>query len=102
MDFAAQNPALLALMVAAKSDGPTGSIHDAAARLFATMTALVTTALDLHGNDAKVEPLTLVLSATVQGISSLVISGRVTAAQGDILLGEAIRVFVAGALSEAR
>jgi AcrR family transcriptional regulator len=102
MDFAAQNPALLALMVTAKSDGPTGLIHEAAARLFATMTALVTTALGLYGNDAKVESLTLVLSATVQGISSLVISGRVTAAQGDILLGEAIRVFVAGASSEPR
>ncbi len=41
--------------------------------------------------------LTLLLSATVQGVSSLVTSGRVSTAQGEILLDDAIRVFLAGA-----
>jgi Tetracyclin repressor-like, C-terminal domain len=100
LDFAAHNSALLTLMVAAKSDNPSGSVHDAAARLFATMTTLVTTAVGHRVRDAAViSRLTLILSATIQGISSLVVSGRIPAAQSDILLDDAIRIFVAGALS---
>ncbi len=63
------------------------------------MTALVTMALAPRVQDAAIiERLTLLLSVTVQGISSTVASGRVPATQGDILLDDAIRVFVAGAL----
>ena len=99
LDFASDNPALLALMVAAKADDPSGPVHDAAARLFAAMTALVTTVVGPRIHDAaNIERLTLLLSATVQGIASLVASRRIPAAQGDILLDDAIRVFVAGTL----
>jgi AcrR family transcriptional regulator len=102
LDFATQNPALLALMVTAKAEGPSGPVHDAAARLFAAMTALVTKALGPGVHDlANTQRLTLLLSATVQGISSLVVSGRIPAAQGDILLDDAVRVFVAGTLGRA-
>lgn len=97
LDFATQNPALLALMVTAKAGLHSGQVREAAARLFATMTALVATALSPRVHDAPtVERLTLLLSVTVQGISSAVASGRIPAAQGDILLDDAIRVFVAG------
>ncbi len=97
LEFATQNPALLALMVTAKASEHSGQVREAAARLFATMTALVATALGPRVHDAAiVERLTLLLSVTVQGISSAVASGRIPAAQGDILLDDAIRVFVAG------
>ncbi|MDR3471119.1 MAG: TetR/AcrR family transcriptional regulator [Devosia sp.] len=97
LDFAAHNSALLTLMVGAKVDNPSGPVHAAAARLFATMTTLVTTAVGHRVLDAAIiSRLTLLLSATIQGISTLVISGRIAAAQGDILLDDAIRIFVAG------
>jgi AcrR family transcriptional regulator len=100
LDFATENPALLGLMVAGKTAGLSGPVHDAAARLFATMTTIVTIVLSPRVHDAAdIERLTLLMSATVQGISSLVASERIPARQGDILLDDAIRVFVAGALS---
>jgi AcrR family transcriptional regulator len=96
--FAIQNPALLALMASAKAGDPSGEVYDAAARLFSAMTGVVSKAI---GPRADEQPdlyrLTLLLSATVQGVSSLVTSGRVSTAQGEILLDDAIRVFLAGA-----
>ncbi|KIZ45356.1 MULTISPECIES: hypothetical protein [Rhodopseudomonas] len=84
-----------------KAGNPPGPVHDAAARLFASMTALVTTAVGHRVSDtAIIARLTLILSATIQGISSLVVSGRIPAAQGDILLDDAIRVFLAGTPSD--
>jgi len=97
LDFATQNPALLALMVAAKVETASGRIHDAAARLFAKMASLVASALGSPRDAPQLERLTLLLSATVQGISSLVASGRIPREQGDILLDDAVRVFLAGA-----
>jgi len=98
--FATRNPALGNLMVAAKAGEPSGPVHDAAARLFAAMAGLVTTVVGPRADDAiTIERLTLLLSATIQGVSSLVTTGRVPAAQGDILLDDAVRIFVAGALS---
>jgi hypothetical protein len=40
---------------------------------------------------------TLVLSATVQGISALVASRRITTPQSDALIDDAITLFLAGA-----
>ncbi len=101
LDFATHNSALLTLMVAAKADTPSGPVHDAAARLFISMTTLVTKAIGDRVLDAAIiSRLTLLLSATIQGISSLVISGRIPVAQGDVLLDDAVRIFVAGALSD--
>lgn len=98
LDFADINPALLALMVAAKTSDPSSIVNNAAARLVATMTALVTTAVGSRSHDtANTECLTLLLSATVQGIASLVVSGRIPSTQASILLDDAIRVFLAGA-----
>lgn len=100
LDFATENPALLGLMVAGKTAGLSGAVHDAGARLFATMTTIVTIVLGPRVHDAAdIERLTLLLSATVQGISSLVAAERIPATQGYILLDDAVRVFVAGALS---
>jgi AcrR family transcriptional regulator len=99
LDFAADNPALLDVMTAAKAGGPSPAVHDAAARLFATMSALVADVVAPHIQDAEdIRRLTTLLSATVQGIASMVGSGRIPAALGDVILDDAIRVFVAGTL----
>jgi hypothetical protein len=45
--------------------------------------------------------LTLVLSATIQGIAAIVTSRRITVAQSDALVDDAITLFLAGALSES-
>jgi AcrR family transcriptional regulator len=101
LEFADQNPALLALMMAAKAEAASGPVHDAGSRLFSTMTALVTEVIGAPASDAaSVARLTLLLSATMQGISSLVVSGRVPAAMGPVLLDDAVRVFVAGAFGK--
>jgi len=96
LDFALLNPALGALMVAAKAEDPSGPVHDAAARLFGLMARLVTTVLGPDHDPMKIARLTLLLSATIQGILSLVVSKRISSAQGGILLDDAVRVFVTG------
>ena len=84
-------------MVTAKADEPSGPVHDAAARLFGIMAALVTTVLGPDHDAQKIARLTLLLSATIQGILSLVASRRISSAQAGVLLDDAVRVFVAGA-----
>ena len=62
------------------------------------MAALVTTVVGPGAADpARIERLTLLLSATIQGVSAAVASGRVSPAQGEMLLDDAISVFIAGA-----
>jgi len=100
LDFAVRNPALGALMVTAKADEPSGPVHDAAARLFGIMAALVTTVLGPDHDAQKIARLTLLLSATIQGILSLVASRRISSAQGGTLLDDAVRVFVAGSTTD--
>ena len=96
--FAAQNPSLLDLMFAAKASGPSEQIQAAAGRLFvATRTLVAAAVAPRFGDDADIERLSLVLSATVQGVSALVSSGRITAQRGDALLDDALQVFLAGA-----
>jgi len=98
LEYAESNGALLALMVAAKSDDRTGRVHDASLRLFADMVALVALALGLPDPESPtVQRLTLLFSATLQGIASLVASGRVDGASGAILLDDAIAVLAGGA-----
>jgi len=89
-------------MVAAKSESASGPVHEAGSRLFLTMTGLVAEVIGALARDAALTArLTLVLSATIQGISSLVVSGRVPTEMADGLIDDAIRVFVAGALAKA-
>ena len=87
-------------MITAKPAARRGRSTTAAKRLFIVTSTLVGTALGprLPGEE-DVERLTLLLSATIQGISSLVSTGRIPAEQGDTLLNDAVRVFLAGAFS---
>jgi AcrR family transcriptional regulator len=96
--FAARESALLDLMFAAKVGDPSEAVRSAAECLFNTMTDIMSAGVEAGGYDARdVGRLTLVLSATVQGISALVSSRRITTAQSEALIDDAITLFLAGA-----
>ncbi len=96
--FAVRESALLDLMFAAKVTGRSEAVHTAAERLFATMADVMNAGVAAGAYDAAdVGRLTLLLSATVQGIAAFVTSGRITAAQSEALIDDAITVFLAGA-----
>ena len=79
-------------------DGPSEAVRGAAERLFNTMTDIADAGVEAGAYDARdAGRLTLLLTATVQGISALVVSRRITAPQGEALLGDAITIFLAGA-----
>ncbi|MFJ8541946.1 TetR/AcrR family transcriptional regulator [Streptomyces sp. NPDC093586] len=99
--FAVREPALLDLMFAAKTDGPSEAVRNAADRLFGTMTDIMGAGVEAGAYDARdVGRLTMLLSATVQGISALVTSRRITTSQGEALVDDAIRIFLAGVSAE--
>lgn len=96
--FAVREPALLDLMFAAKVDDPSEAVRSAAERLFDTMTGIMSAGVEAGAYDAgDVGRLTLVLAATVQGISALVTSRRITAPQSEALIDDAIALFLSGA-----
>ena len=65
------------------------------------MTAMVTEVIGGTVKDPdRITRLTLLLSATVQGISAMATSGRIPADLGPVLLDEAVQLFVAGALAD--
>ena len=99
--FAVREPALLDLMFAAKADGPSEAVRSAAERLFDTMTDIMSAGVEAGAYGARdVGRLTLLLAATVQGISALVASRRISTPQGEALLYDAITLFLAGSPAE--
>ncbi|MEV1170628.1 TetR/AcrR family transcriptional regulator [Nonomuraea sp. NPDC049784] len=99
--FAERDPALLDLMFATKADGPSEAVRNAAERLFGVMTDIMNAGVEAGTDNARdVGRLTLLLSATVQGISALVTSQRITTSQGEMLIDDAISVFLTGVSAE--
>lgn len=89
--FAVREPALLDLMFAAKTGGPSEEVAAAAERLFTTLAGVMNAGVDAGAYEAgDVARLTLLLSATVQGTSALVTSGRITMPQGEAVIHDAI------------
>ncbi|GHF00451.1 putative TetR-family transcriptional regulator [Streptomyces spiralis] len=100
--FAVREPALLDLMFTAKvEDGPSEAVRSASERLFATMAEIMNAGVEAGAYDAcDVGRLTLLLSATVQGIAALVTSRRITTPQSEALIDDAITLFLSGASAE--
>jgi AcrR family transcriptional regulator len=99
--FAVRQPALLDLMFAAKSGGPSPVVHQAADRLFQTMTDVMRAGAKAGAfSPDDIGRLTLVLTATTQGVAALAVSRRMTTAQSEALLGDAITLFLAGASAD--
>ncbi|GAA2089179.1 TetR/AcrR family transcriptional regulator [Kitasatospora saccharophila] len=98
LGFAVREPALLDLMFATKTDEPPEPVRAAAGRLFGTMSGLMDAGVAAGAYPASdVGRLTLLLSATVQGVSALVTSRRIPADQGEALLGDGIALLLSGA-----
>jgi AcrR family transcriptional regulator len=96
VDFAVRDAALLELMFAAKVDDPSPAVHAAAGRLFGVMSGIVAEGVRsgrLVQHD--VERMTLLLSATVQGISALIGSHRITPQMGENLLDDLVALVLA-------
>ncbi|MGW4805735.1 TetR/AcrR family transcriptional regulator [Kitasatospora sp. NPDC004272] len=97
LGFAVREPALLDLMFTTKTDEPPEPVRAAAGRLFATLAGLMDAGVTAGAYPASdVERLTLLLSATVQGTSTLVTARRITADRGEALIGDAIALLLPG------
>jgi AcrR family transcriptional regulator len=95
--FAARDAALLNLMFTAKNAGQGPDRPDASGRLFAAVGDLIA-----QGQQAGALPpgdpgrLRLLLAAVMQGIASLVASGRAAPAQAEALITDAVALFARG------
>jgi Tetracyclin repressor-like, C-terminal domain len=95
--FATQDAALMELMFAAKNAEPSAALQEASARLFTAFGELVGQAQQA-GTLPPGDPwrLQLLLAATLQGIATLVTSGRAPAEQADGLTADAVALFTRG------
>ena len=95
--FAADNAALLDLMMATGKADETGSVFGAPGRPYAVLTELVR-----HGHETgelrsgDPERLPLIILVTFQGIAALVSSGKIPPAQTDAYIADATALFVRG------
>ncbi|MEU5382288.1 TetR/AcrR family transcriptional regulator [Kitasatospora cineracea] len=102
VEFAVREPALLDLMFTTKAEEPSAAVSGAAERLFAALADLMAAGVASGAYPASdVGRLSLLLSATVQGASALVTSRRITPAQGEALVDDAIALLLAGAAAGA-
>ena len=95
--FAIRDPALVELMFAAKNAEPSAAVREASERLFTAFGDLIG-----QGQQAGALPtgdperLRLLLIATLQGIATLVSSGRAQPRQTDALITDAVALFTRG------
>jgi AcrR family transcriptional regulator len=100
VEFAVRNAALVDLMFAAKMDRPPQAVLAAAETLFTTISDIISAGVDTGAFPRnQVERRKLLLSSTMQGISTFVAAGRATPAQGDVLIDDAIDLFLGKPLS---
>ncbi|MBT2503503.1 TetR/AcrR family transcriptional regulator [Curtobacterium sp. ISL-83] len=97
VDFAIDDAALMDLMFQAKTDGQVGAVRDAAARLFGVLDDAMGASPSTHGTEPR-ETFKLLFAATLQGIARLVASRRISRAQGNRLVDEAVAVLLGSAL----
>ncbi|TVT61576.1 TetR/AcrR family transcriptional regulator [Amycolatopsis rhizosphaerae] len=97
VQFAIENAALLELMFSRKNGEPPAALREASTRLFTTMGTVIRDAQEAGTLPARdPERLQLLFAATLQGIAVLVTSGRAKPGQADMLVADAIDLFVSG------
>jgi AcrR family transcriptional regulator len=95
LEFAVSNSALFDLMFAAKLDEPPAELLEAAEGLFGTISDIMNAGVRAGAfPERQIGRLTLLMSATMQGISTFVGAGRVSATQGVQLIDDAIDMFL--------
>ena len=92
--FAIQDAALMELMFAAKNTGRSAALREASVPLFTAVGDLIGQAQQA-GALPRGDPwrLRLLLVATLQGIATLITSGRAPAGQIDALIADAVALF---------
>jgi AcrR family transcriptional regulator len=99
VDFAVRNAALLDLMFAAKMAAPPASLLTAAERFFDTISDIMRRGVAAGVfAPGEIDRLTLLVSATMQGISTFVGAGRASGHQVDVLIDDAVTMFLGAAL----
>ena len=95
LDFAVANAALLDLMFAAKMDRPPASLLAAADTLFSTISDVMQAGVPAGVfREVEIDRLKMLMSATMQGISTFASAGRVSREGGDQLIDDAIALFL--------
>jgi AcrR family transcriptional regulator len=102
IQFATRDAELLELMFAGKHRDPSGALHEAAERAFATLFALIEQG-QAEGALERGEPerVGFVLFATIQGIAALVNGGLVPPERLDELVADSIAHFLRGSRTAA-
>lgn len=93
IDFALADAALMDLMFAAKSDGRDRELSSAADEFFTVVGAVTARATSAPGPGVEGTRLQMLLVSTLQGVASLVGSGRLAASQIDELVADAAVLF---------
>jgi AcrR family transcriptional regulator len=102
LNFAVQDAALLDLMFATKMDDPPESLLAAAEELFAATSHVMRSGVALGVfPEVGIDRLTILMSATMQGISTFVAARRVDVVEGDAMIDQAIAMFLRGASVES-
>ena len=95
--FATEDPALMELMFAAKNAEPSAAVREASERLFTAFGDLISQGQQVGAlPTGDPERLRLLLIATLQGIATLVSSGRAQPRQTDALITDAVALFTRG------
>lgn len=99
LTFAVGNAALVELMFAAKMDRPPEELLAAAEAFFVTVSDIITSGIAAGVFPAaEAERRTLLVSTTMQGISTFVAAGRAAPQQGDQLIEDMIAMFLGDGL----
>ena len=99
VDFAVGDAALMELMFAAKIDDPPEPVQQAAGRLFQTFDELLEgdAGVDAAAEEARWR-FKLMFASTMQGTATLIAARRITPAQGQTVVDDAVDMMLASAL----
>ena len=99
LDFSIGNAALLEVMFTGKVGEASEAIERAAGRLFLAVRGVIDAGVAAGAfEEADVERISLLWSATVQGAATLVASGRATRAQADAIVDDAVALVLSGSI----
>jgi AcrR family transcriptional regulator len=99
LDFSIGNAALLEVMFTAKVGEASEAIERAAGRLFLAVRGVIDAGVAAGAfEEADVERISLLWSATVQGAATLVASGRATRAQADAIVDDTVALVLSGSI----
>jgi AcrR family transcriptional regulator len=101
IDFAVHDAALMDLMFATKMTDPTGPVYDASVRFFGLFDEALPSGVGgtYLGNDGR-DRMKLVLAAMLQGTATLLAARRITQAQGERAVDDAIDMILGPAFRE--